>query len=58
VLAIIFGGNAKKDIARRPGLGGEGLASAGVILGWIGVGLSVFGLVVFVFLAASIAHSP
>ena len=58
VLAIILGHSAKKDIENRPGLGGEGMATAGVILGWIGVGVTVLGILAFVFLAASINHSP
>src|SRR5512140_3371363 len=47
VLAIVLGGQAKREIAAEPRLGGEGLASAGVILGWVGVGLVMFGLLLF-----------
>jgi hypothetical protein len=36
--AIILGSNAKKKIASA---GGEGMAKAGVIMGWISVGFSV-----------------
>jgi hypothetical protein len=44
IVALITGSMAKKEIhASRGALGGEGLAKAGVILGWIGVGLSVVG---------------
>lgn len=40
--AIILGSNAKKKIASAGGaLGGEGMAKAGVIMGWISVGFSV-----------------
>jgi hypothetical protein len=36
---------AKKEIRESGGtLGGEGMATAGIILGWIGIGITVFGL--------------
>jgi hypothetical protein len=42
VLAIIFGYMARNDIRQRPDeLEGDGLALAGLVLGWIAVGLSV-----------------
>ena len=45
ILAIIFGYMARKDIRSRPGeLSGDGLALAGIVMGWIAVGLSVLGL--------------
>ena len=37
ILAIVFGRNAQREIARDPSLGGEGYAQAGVILGWVGL---------------------
>lgn len=46
IVAIVLGMQAQRDIARDPSLGGEGLARAGVILGWIGVALGVLGLIV------------
>ena len=47
ILAIIFGYMARKDIRQRPGLvSGDGLAVAGIVLGWIAVGLAVLGLLV------------
>jgi hypothetical protein len=37
ILGIIFGNQAKGEIARSGGdLTGEGLAQAGVIIGWVG----------------------
>lgn len=54
ILAIIFGGQFKQDAALNPALAGElGKAKAGVIMGWIGLGLTllitgsffVFGIV-------------
>jgi hypothetical protein len=45
IIAVITGPMAKKEIRESAGtLSGEGLATAGMILGWIGIGLSVFGL--------------
>ena len=45
ILAIILGYMARKDIRSRPGeLTGDGLAMAGIVMGWIAVGLSVLGL--------------
>ena len=49
ILAIVFGRSAKREIAERPGLGGGGLATAGIALGWIGVALTVVA-VLFVLL--------
>ncbi len=44
VIALITGSMAKREIAESRGtLGGEGLAQAGIILGWIGVALAVIG---------------
>ena len=50
ILAIVFGNMAKKEIAAR-GEGGLGLAKAGVIIGWIGLG--IVGLYFLVFLIAA-----
>jgi len=41
-VALITGSMAKKEIANSRGaLSGEGLAKAGIILGWVGIGLPV-----------------
>ena len=52
VLALVFGYRARREIANS-GESGEGLATAGVILGWVGVGLlaliAVVALLAFVF---------
>jgi hypothetical protein len=41
IAAIVTGGMAKKEIARSEGqLRGEGLATAGQILGWLGIGVA------------------
>lgn len=44
VIALITGSMAKKEIEESAGtLGGEGLATAGIIMGWIGVAIGVIG---------------
>ena len=46
--ALILGSSAKKEIAAAGGAqSGEGMATAGVILGWISVAISVVVLLVF-----------
>jgi len=50
ILAIIFGYAARRDIRSRPDeLTGEGMAIAGLVLGWIMVVLSVIGLCIGAF---------
>lgn len=45
IVAVITGPMAQKEIHESLGtLGGEGLAKAGIILGWIGIGLGVIGI--------------
>ena len=47
IVALITGSMAKREIAQSGDtLGGDGLARAGIILGWIGIALTVFGLCV------------
>lgn len=55
VVALITGYVAKSEIEKGHGrLGGERLAKAGLILGWVGIGLGLltFCLVALVFLGA------
>jgi Domain of unknown function (DUF4190) len=40
-LAVVLGEKARVELVRDPALAGEGLARAGVILGWIGIVLVV-----------------
>jgi hypothetical protein len=48
IVAIILGYMARKDIRQRPDqVSGDGLALAGIVLGWISVGLAVAGLLIF-----------
>jgi len=47
IIAVITGPMAKKEILASGGaLTGEGLATAGLVMGWIGIGLTVLGLCV------------
>ncbi|MGH9034221.1 MAG: DUF4190 domain-containing protein [Acidimicrobiia bacterium] len=50
ILGIVFGKMAQARIAADPTLEGEGLARAGIILGW--VGLAVGAVFVMLFLTA------
>ena len=48
ILALILGYMARREIRDRPNeLTGDGLALAGIVLGWISVGLAVLGLLLF-----------
>jgi hypothetical protein len=48
-LAVYFGRKAEREIRASQGTqGGEGMAKAGVILGWIGVALTVLSILVVV----------
>jgi hypothetical protein len=47
--ALVLGGFAKKEIAAARGAqAGEGMATAGVVLGWISVAISVTLLIIVV----------
>ena len=41
ILALIFGYVALSQIKKDPSIGGRGMAIAGVVLGWIGVGIQL-----------------
>jgi len=46
ILAVVFGYAARREIRRQPEqLTGDGLAIAGLVLGWAMIGLSVVGLI-------------
>jgi len=48
ILALVFGYKAKRQI-RESGENGDGFATAGIVLGWIGVGtLTVLAVVIAV----------
>ena len=54
ILALVFGYRAKRQIRDSGGAqGGAGMATAGIVLGWIGVGLLAL-FIVFAIIGASI----
>jgi hypothetical protein len=49
ILALVFGYIAKKQIRESNGTqGGQGMATAGIVLGWIGVGIIVLSVLIIV----------
>jgi hypothetical protein len=54
ILALVFGYIARRQIRER-GQGGNGMAIAGIVLGWVGMGLLV--LVIVVAIASSSSSS-
>ena len=46
VLALIFGYMAKRDIART-GKRGDGMATAGIVLGWVGIAGAIIAFTIF-----------
>jgi hypothetical protein len=54
ILAVIFGQKAKDEIRTKPGITGDGLATAGVVLGWVGIAISAFGLLLLVLVLAAV----
>jgi hypothetical protein len=48
ILGIVFGKIAQKNIARNPSLEGANLARLGIIVGWVGIGLVVAFIVLFI----------
>ncbi len=46
ILAVIFGHIARKQIRER-GESGDGMALAGLIIGWVGIGVTVIALIAF-----------
>jgi len=54
ILALVFGYQAKSQIDRSGGMeGGRGMAVAGIVLGWVGLGL----LAIYVIALAATANS-
>jgi len=49
VLALVFGYQSRREIDASGGrMGGRGNATAGIVLGWIGVSISVIFLILLV----------
>jgi hypothetical protein len=57
ILAIVLGTQARNKIRNDPTLGGDGLARAGVILGWVGVGLTVLFAIIAILAFAVGGHA-
>jgi hypothetical protein len=60
VLALVFGYQARGQIDESGGqIGGRSSAVAGIVLGWVGVGLCVLALAFFIFVvvAASVSST-
>ncbi|WP_454831475.1 DUF4190 domain-containing protein [Pseudoxanthomonas wuyuanensis] len=55
VVAIITGHMARGEIRRNPQLGGDGMAVAGLILGWASVAVWLLGIMVFVLFFGGLA---
>jgi hypothetical protein len=54
ILALVFGYIARKQIAESGGKeGGGGMATAGIVLGWIGVGIAIALIVLSAVVAAA-----
>jgi uncharacterized OB-fold protein len=52
ILAVVLGSQARREIDADPRLGGQSLATTGIVLGWLGLVMSVLGLLfVLLFLA-------
>ncbi len=54
ILAIVFGKRAQEDIRGEPQLAGEGLANAGIILGWVGLAVDLLAVLLFLFVFAAL----
>ncbi len=56
ILAIVFGYLARNEIRNSGGrIGGSSFATAGIILGFVGIGLSLVFIVLFIALIATTA---
>lgn len=54
ILALVFGMIGKKEIDASAGTqGGRGMAIAGIVLGWVGIGFALIGLLFIIILGAS-----
>jgi hypothetical protein len=54
ILALVFGYIAKRQIAASNGAeGGDGMATAGIVLGWIGIAALIALIVILIVVAAT-----
>jgi len=54
ILAIVFGLKAREELRRNPAVDGEGLATAGIVLGWVGIALTAIGLLFLLLLLVAL----
>ena len=53
-LALVYGNKARNEIDASGGrLGGRGMATAGIVMGWIGIGLWALWIIIFIVSASS-----
>jgi hypothetical protein len=56
ILAIVLGNKARAEMRADPTIAGDGLATAGIVLGWVGVAITgivlIFGLLLLLAFAA------
>jgi hypothetical protein len=58
IVAVVLGGQSRRAIADSGGrLQGDGMALAGLIMGWVAVGLLILGILVFVIVLAAAGTS-
>ena len=55
VVAVITGHMARKEIRLNPAMEGSGFATAGLVLGWIGLTFWILGFLLFVVLFGGLA---
>ena len=55
IAAVICGHMARKEIRLNPALEGSGFATAGLILGWIGLTFWILGILLFVLFFGGLA---
>jgi hypothetical protein len=54
ILALVFGYQSKNEIEASNGAqGGAGMATAGIVMGWIGVGLTILYLILWLILGVA-----
>ena len=55
LVAVITGHMARKEIRLNPALEGSGFATAGLILGWVGLAFWIVGILLFVLFFGGLA---
>jgi Domain of unknown function (DUF4190) len=59
ILAIVFGYRARREIDESEGRQtGRGLATAGIVLGWVGIGLFIIGIILFFTVFLPLSRDP